>query len=146
MVSGQAARYMPIYIVSGAILLSAIIIAYVLLDSKERGLMGGGQSATVGQETQGSTSDSSGAMLQVKGTDPAVEAIIQTVFKHIYLPSGDVQVQTVVKPDELRKVNPVFYEFAREGDRVLVYSDRAILYNPFVDKVLDVIHFPATKQ
>jgi len=80
------------------------------------------------------------AQLNITTDDPAISALIEKVFKHIFLPSGNVVVQTVLKPDELRKVNPVFYQFAKEGDKVLVYSDRAILYDPVIDRVLDVIH------
>ena len=81
------------------------------------------------------------AQLQVtSATDPAIAELVQTVFKHIFLPSGNVQVATVVKADDLRQANPVFYQFAKEGDKVLIYSDRAILYDPVADKVLDVLH------
>ncbi|MBI5728857.1 MAG: hypothetical protein HY983_01245 [Candidatus Magasanikbacteria bacterium] len=78
--------------------------------------------------------------IQVAATDPKIKALIEKVFKHIFLPNGNVQVETVVKPDELRKINPVFYQMAKAGDQILEYSDRAILYDPVADKVLDVIH------
>lgn len=79
--------------------------------------------------------------LEVTATDPKIKALINKVFAHIFLPSGNVQVETVVKPDELRKINPTFYQLAKEGDQMLEYSDRAILYDPVADRVLDVIHF-----
>ena len=82
-----------------------------------------------------------GAELQVtNATDPVIAELVKIVFKHIFLPSGNVQVATVVNADEMRKVNPVFYQFAKAGDKVLIYSDRAILYDPVAEKVLDVAH------
>lgn len=82
-----------------------------------------------------------GPQIQITATDPKVKVIIDKVFKHIFLPSGNVQIETVAKPDELRKINPIFYQWAKTGDQLLVYSDRAILYDPVADRVLDVVHF-----
>lgn len=82
-----------------------------------------------------------GPQIQVTATDPKVKAIIDKVFKHIFLPTGNVQIETVAKPDELRRINPIFYQWAKAGDQLLVYSDRAILYDPVADQVLDVVHF-----
>lgn len=70
-----------------------------------------------------------------------VDRLLEKVFAHIFLPSGDVKIETIVKPEELRKLNPVFYQFASVGDNILIYADRAILYNPTADKVIDVYHF-----
>ena len=84
--------------------------------------------------------ENSGAQVQVAGSSPEIEALVQKVFKHIFLPSGDIKVLTVIDAEILRKQEPVFYQFAKPGDKVLVYSDRIILYDPVVDKVLDVAH------
>ena len=81
-----------------------------------------------------------GAQVRVTTNDPAISDLIAKIFKHIFLPSGQVIVETVVKPDDLRKANPVFYQFVKLGDKILIYSDRAILYDPVADKVLDIIH------
>lgn len=80
------------------------------------------------------------AQLQINSSDPVTTALIEKVFKHILLPSGDVRVETVNKPELLRKINPIFYQFAKEGDNILIFADRAILYDPKVDKVLDIFH------
>ncbi len=131
------------------VILLAALFAYLLLDFRTN------KQTKIGREEQANTSPEklseksissepknppSGPQVQISTSDPEVAAIIERVFKHIFLPSGNVQVETVVKPDELRKVNPVFYQFAKVGDQVLVYFDRAILYDPVADRVLDVIH------
>ncbi len=97
-------------------------------------------------DTKGESSESDKllqpAQLQITSvTDTTTAQIIEKVFKHVFLPSGNVKVASIVKLDELKKSNPIFYQFAREGDRVLIYSDRAILYDPEIDKVLDIAHF-----
>jgi len=73
-------------------------------------------------------------------TDSTVAELVEKVFKHIFLPSGDVRIETIVDVERLQANNPIFYQFAHDGDKILLYSDRAILYNPEVDKVLDVYH------
>lgn len=84
----------------------------------------------------------SGAQLDVLSpSNDQVSQIAKKVFTHIFLPSGNVQVATVQNVDALRKQNPVFYKLAKNGDIVLIYQNQAILYDPVIDKVLDVIHF-----
>ncbi|MDO8499635.1 MAG: hypothetical protein Q7S66_03170 [bacterium] len=82
----------------------------------------------------------SGPQVKIVASDQTTTDIINKVFKHVFLQSGDVQVQTINKPDELRKTNPVFYQYAKAGDYILLYSDRAILYDPIADLVLDIEH------
>lgn len=86
------------------------------------------------------------ARLKVNGTDIAVEEIIKKVFRHVYLPGGSVKVETVIDANKLKQVNPVFYQFVKVGDKLIIYSDRAILYDPVADQILDIMHFkPQTK-
>ena len=80
------------------------------------------------------------AQIKMKADNATTENLIKKVFSHIFLPKGDIQVEAILKPDELRKINPIFYQYAKAGDIVLIYSDRAILYDPVADKVLDVLH------
>ena len=107
-----------------------------VLTVKQEGKAGNGENKPVVSESQ----SVAGPQIQVTATDPRVKAVIDKVFKHVFLPSGNVNVETILKPDELRKANPVFYQLAKEGDQLLVYSDRAILYDPVADRVLDIIH------
>lgn len=84
-------------------------------------------------------------MKVISATDQSISDLVQKVFKHIFLPGGSVQVQKVVDADKLRAANPVFYQLVRNGDYLLLYSDRAILYDPGIDKVLDVYHIVNNK-
>lgn len=99
-----------------------------------------------GQNSENVAAVNNGPQVQIVSNDPAVETLVKKVFKHVFLPSGDVQVNKVVNADELRKVNPIFYQFAKTGDYVLVYNDRAILYNPEADLVLDIVHNPGKQK
>lgn len=121
------------------------------LSGRKAGVVVDNTPTTVTQPQPAQKSDSpetanSGPQVQIISSNPGVEEIVKKVFKHVFLPSGDLEVQTVAKPDELRKVNPIFYEFAKVGDYVLIYKDRAVLYDPVADRVLDIVHNPAPGQ
>jgi hypothetical protein len=92
-------------------------------------------------ETESTTENVTvGAQVNVQTDDPNIKILIDNVFKHIFLPSGDVRVETITNPDKLRSVNPIFYQNAKEGDMILIFNDRAVLYDPTIDRVLDVYH------
>lgn len=76
----------------------------------------------------------------VENEDPAVGGVIKKVARHVLLPNGQVVVTTVLDPDALREAHPIFYHNAKQGDKVLIYEDRAILYDPAIDRVLDISH------
>ncbi len=69
----------------------------------------------------------------------AAKSIIQKVQKHMAI-SMEVEptVATIVNVEELRKKNS-FYNKAENGDHLVVTTDRAILYDPDKDIILDVV-------
>ena len=69
----------------------------------------------------------------------AARKVIEKVSKLIQI-STDVEptVATIVNVDELRKRNP-FYNKAENGDHLIVTTDRAILYDPDKNVILDFI-------
>lgn len=76
----------------------------------------------------------------VTGSDPTIADVVRKASSHIALPDGRVAVVTILNVDALKKENPIFYRFARDGDKAILYPDRAILYNPQLDKIIDVWH------
>jgi hypothetical protein len=64
--------------------------------------------------------------------------IVDTVGRLIVLPVGVTpQVATVQNADTLRTSEPFFLN-AHNGDELLVYPDRAILYSPSLNKIVNV--------
>lgn len=134
------------------VVIQAIFMSYITFDLKQStvavkkkevivpSVISNEEKLTV--KENGETVTDSSSQLKVSATDPKIEALINKVFKHIFLPNGSVRVETVVKPEDLRRVNPVFYQFVKVGDQILIYPDRAILYDPVADQVLDVFHTP----
>lgn len=69
----------------------------------------------------------------------AARKVIESVQKHMQI-STEVEptVATIVNVEELRKRNP-FYNKAENGDHLVVTTERAILYDPDRDIIIDVI-------
>ncbi|MFA6039295.1 MAG: hypothetical protein WCV62_01025 [Candidatus Peribacteraceae bacterium] len=72
-----------------------------------------------------------------------VREIVAKVSKHVAIP-GDVQVTvaTITNAEELKKDNP-FYASAQNGDNIIITPDRAIIYRPSEDRVVDMVNVSA---
>lgn len=69
----------------------------------------------------------------------AARRVIDLVKRHIAIPDGvEPTVATIVDVEALRQRNP-FYLKAENGDHLVVTTERAILYDPDEDVILDVI-------
>jgi len=67
--------------------------------------------------------------------------LVKLVSRHVLLPVGEEpKVATIVDIEKLRKDQPVFYENAKNGDRVLIYfiAQKAFIYDPVNDIVINV--------
>lgn len=68
-----------------------------------------------------------------------VQALVSKVGQLMVLPEGeDPTVATVTDPDRLKE--QPFFEKAKKGDKVLIYTNakRAILYDPVAHKIVEV--------
>ena len=72
--------------------------------------------------------------VQARNNDAS--AIIADVKNHMVLPNETPIVTTVTNADAVR--SQPFYANAKNGDRVLVFKTRAILYRPSIDRVIEV--------
>jgi len=70
-------------------------------------------------------------------TSLEVDAIVKRVGRHIELPSEQPTVRTLTGVDQTMRAVP-FYTNAKDGDIVLAFSQRAILYDPTEDKIVEV--------
>jgi hypothetical protein len=68
--------------------------------------------------------------------DLETKDIVARVRKHMVLPDEEPLVNTVTDADKVRQ--EPFYAKAQNGDKVIVFSTRAILYNPTLDKIVEV--------
>lgn len=68
-----------------------------------------------------------------------VEVLVEKVGEHMFLPYGEIpSLATVTEPEKLKGQS--FFENAKEGDKVLIYSksQKAILYDPNADKIVNI--------
>jgi hypothetical protein len=63
--------------------------------------------------------------------------IIAQVSTLIVLPQGVPKVIPVSDVETLKKTQP-FFDNAQNGDKLLVYPTKVILYSPFMDKIVEV--------
>ena len=63
--------------------------------------------------------------------------VLERVGKHLVLPPEQPKVITIENVNDLRQEQPFFTQ-ANNGDKLLVYSTRVILYDPQLDKVVDI--------
>ncbi len=69
-----------------------------------------------------------------------ISALISRVGSLIMVNTNEEPtIATVQDAEALRKSNPVFYKDAEDGDRLLVWSDKAVLYSTRLDKLLAVM-------
>ncbi len=65
------------------------------------------------------------------------ELLVSKLSKHIVLPEGEPSIATVVNADNL-KARSDFYALAENGSKIVLYADKAILYDSKRDIILNV--------
>lgn len=69
-----------------------------------------------------------------------IRELIEKVSRHIAVnPGEDPTVATIQDISILKQQNPAFYKDAQNGDRLLVWTDKAVLYSPTRDVILAVL-------
>lgn len=81
------------------------------------------------------------ASLDLSHTDPEVGGVVEEVSRHILLPAKQLTVATVKDADKLIQADPVLFQYIRNGQKMLIYEAGAIVYDPILDKVVDVIQY-----
>lgn len=66
-----------------------------------------------------------------------IQDILKTIGRHIVLPPGEPLIATIQDAEALKKVQP-FFGLSQNGDQLLVYPDKAFIYRPSEDKLINV--------
>lgn len=78
-----------------------------------------------------------GAM--VEGTQEKELSLIEKVARHIVINEQEEPfIATINNLEAVRKKNPMFYKDAENGDRLLIWSDKAVLYSEDKDLIVAV--------
>jgi len=68
-----------------------------------------------------------------------MEVILEKVGRHLLLPEDEqAELGTVLNVEALQEEYPEFYKNAKNGDKLLFYPDRAILYDLTNDIILNI--------
>ncbi len=78
-------------------------------------------------------------------SDKQVKELVQTVGKHIVLPTETPTIVQISNVDQL-KVDQPFFRSAQNGDQLLVYPSRVILYRPSTDQIVDIAQIRPNMQ
>lgn len=76
-------------------------------------------------------------------TELQIKELVKKVGRHILLPEGLPKVISVSNVETLKKEQP-FFEKASNGNLLLIYPQRVIIYDPTGDKIIDIAQIRAT--
>lgn len=85
-------------------------------------------------------------LLDLSNNDPEVGGIVEKVSRHILLPAKDFTVATVKDETILWKDNPVLFSYIRNGQKLLLYDTGVVVYDPVLDKIVDIVQFYTVRQ
>lgn len=75
------------------------------------------------------------------------ESVVERVARHIAIIVGEEPtIATIQDPEILRQQNPDFYRDAKVGDRLLIWSDKAVLYSEADDLIISVLPVSSIPQ
>jgi hypothetical protein len=76
--------------------------------------------------------------VQTKIQEESNQRIVDKVMQLILVPDEEPTLATIVNVDNLRKANPDFYKDAVNGDQLVIYSNKAIIYREDDDIIINV--------
>ncbi len=75
-----------------------------------------------------------------------ITEIKKKLSRHVIIDGKDPTIATVTDSNTLKKADP-FYKRAENGDKIIIWEDKAILYRPEIDRIIDfgiVLQQPTT--
>lgn len=80
--------------------------------------------------------------LDLSNNDPEVGGVVEKVSRHILLPSKEFTVATINDAEKLKQqADPVLFQYVEDGQKALIYETGVIVYDPSLDKIVDVIQY-----
>jgi len=72
-----------------------------------------------------------------------IRNILDKVTKHLVLPTGIPQIIRVANIETLKKTQP-FFANAQNGNILLVFQNKVVIYDPVSDKIVDIAYIRPT--
>ncbi|MBI2989773.1 MAG: hypothetical protein HYY51_01100 [Candidatus Magasanikbacteria bacterium] len=85
---------------------------------------------------------------QTEATEPAedttgsgseADLVVQAVSRHMLFPEGKITVATVLDASSLHEQNPIYFQYVKNGDKLLYYPHGVIIYDAVADKIVDIV-------
>lgn len=115
----------------GLVLVVIVLVTAAVLGAKQMWFKGPAKTA---EKTVAPSAE------QATATPESIRELIAKVARHIVIKTGeDPTVATIQDVEILKRQNPVFYKDAQNGDRLLIWSDKAVLYSQSRDIILAVL-------
>jgi len=67
------------------------------------------------------------------------EEVARMISKHMLLSEGNMTVASITNIEGLREDYPELFLYAKNGDKILFYQLGLIIYDPVLDKIVDVM-------
>ncbi|MEP7103699.1 MAG: hypothetical protein ABI721_03255 [Candidatus Dojkabacteria bacterium] len=89
-------------------------------------------------------------LASTSGTDQTAQdtakynALTDKIKKIILVPNESPTIATIANLEEVKSQNATFYADAQEGDTVIIFSTKALIYRESEDKIINVA--PVTKE
>ncbi|MDP2684219.1 MAG: hypothetical protein Q8P20_04115 [bacterium] len=71
--------------------------------------------------------------------DLSVEEVVEMVNRHMLLSDGEITVAGITNIEGLKTNYPNLFQYAKNGDKLLFYQLGIIIYDPVLDKIVDVM-------
>lgn len=112
----------------------AMLLSATYLYIKNGGLPESGTTDSMRAVSEDSTGDAGQVSSNV-----VPETILEKVKKHLLVTEEDAPyVATITNIGLMREKNPDFYKYASDGDKVVVWKDRAVIYSEEKDRIIVV--------
>ena len=76
-------------------------------------------------------------------TENELKDLLNKVGRHMILPTGTPRVVMVTNIETLKKEQP-FFENAKDGNELLVFANKVIIYDPVADRIIDIAYIKPT--
>lgn len=123
------------------LLVSVLILSWYIFDTNKNS----NKQTTQNSSAIANNLEESEGFLDLSNNDPEVGGVVEKISRHILLPSKQFTVATVNDAEKLRQqADPILFQYVENGQKMLIYETGVIVYDPVLDKLVDVVqYYPA---
>lgn len=124
-------------VIAAVLMVVLLIFGWRIFDNKN---LSDKNEAPVSEKALNLLEETEKTSLNLSNKDPEVGGVVEKVSRLILLPDGEITVATVKDADTLRQKDPKAFQYVKNGDKLLISQMGIIIYDPILDKIVDVAH------